>query len=170
MLDVGTGSGAIALAIADELPAAEVVAIDTSRSALGAGAQENAEALGLGERVAFELGALPAARGASTSSSPTFPTSATPTGRRWRPRSRSYEPREALLGGDGRPGPDPRAARGAGAGLGAARRGSALARSRWRWAKGRRAAVAELVAAAGFADDRDRDRDLAGIERVVVGR
>ena len=59
MLDVGTGRGAIALAVADELPEAEVVAVDTSAAALGL-ARENAAALGLGGRVRFELGALPA--------------------------------------------------------------------------------------------------------------
>jgi release factor glutamine methyltransferase len=46
VLDVGTGSGAIALAIADEHPAARVTAIDVSADALEL-ARENAEATGL---------------------------------------------------------------------------------------------------------------------------
>ena len=46
MLDVGTGSGAIALAIADELPGCEVTATDTSPAALEV-ARANAERLGL---------------------------------------------------------------------------------------------------------------------------
>ena len=46
VLDVGTGSGAIALALADEHPAARVTAVDTSAAALEL-ARENAERLGL---------------------------------------------------------------------------------------------------------------------------
>jgi release factor glutamine methyltransferase len=46
VLDAGTGSGAIALAISDEHPGARVLAIDTSAHALEL-ARENAEALGL---------------------------------------------------------------------------------------------------------------------------
>ena len=46
ILDLGTGSGAIALAIADEHPGARVVALDSSPGALAL-ARENAEACGL---------------------------------------------------------------------------------------------------------------------------
>jgi release factor glutamine methyltransferase len=46
VLDVGVGSGAIALAIADEFPSARVTGADTSREALEL-ARENAESLGL---------------------------------------------------------------------------------------------------------------------------
>jgi release factor glutamine methyltransferase len=46
VLDVGVGSGAIALAIADEHPGARVTAVDVSRDALAL-ARENAERLGL---------------------------------------------------------------------------------------------------------------------------
>ena len=46
MLDVGTGTGAIALAIADEHPGARVTAIDVSADALAL-ARENAERTGL---------------------------------------------------------------------------------------------------------------------------
>jgi release factor glutamine methyltransferase len=46
VLDVGTGTGAIALAIADEHPGARVVAVDTSADALAL-ARENAARLGL---------------------------------------------------------------------------------------------------------------------------
>ena len=46
VLDVGTGSGAVALAIADELPGAEVSATDTSSEALEL-ARANADRLGL---------------------------------------------------------------------------------------------------------------------------
>jgi release factor glutamine methyltransferase len=51
VLDVGTGSGAIALAVADEHPGARVTAIDVSEGALAL-ARENAEAAGI--EVAFE--------------------------------------------------------------------------------------------------------------------
>ncbi|HVW47468.1 MAG TPA: peptide chain release factor N(5)-glutamine methyltransferase [Solirubrobacterales bacterium] len=58
VLDIGTGSGAIALAVADELPEAEVVATDTSPGALEV-ARANAARLGLAARVRFEAGTLP---------------------------------------------------------------------------------------------------------------
>jgi release factor glutamine methyltransferase len=58
LLDVGTGSGAIALAIADELPGCEVLASDTSAAALEV-ARANAARLGLTERVRFVEGMLP---------------------------------------------------------------------------------------------------------------
>jgi release factor glutamine methyltransferase len=51
VLDIGTGSGAIALAIADEHPGARVTAIDVSADALELAA-ENADATGL--EVVFE--------------------------------------------------------------------------------------------------------------------
>lgn len=60
VLDVGTGSGAVALAIADELPGCEVTATDTSAAALEV-ARANAGRLGLSDRVRFEAGSLPAA-------------------------------------------------------------------------------------------------------------
>src|SRR5206468_4958552 len=46
VLDVGTGTGAIALALADEVPAAHVVAIDASEDALSL-AHENVALTGL---------------------------------------------------------------------------------------------------------------------------
>ena len=55
VLDLGTGSGAIALAIAAEYPAAVVAASDASEAAL-ATAEENANALGLSARVRFARG------------------------------------------------------------------------------------------------------------------
>lgn len=53
ILDVGTGSGVIALSFAASLPDAEVHATDISRAALEL-ARENAERLGLSDRVQFE--------------------------------------------------------------------------------------------------------------------
>ena len=52
LLDVGTGSGAIALALAATLPAARITALDISEAALVV-ARENAERLGLNEQVRF---------------------------------------------------------------------------------------------------------------------
>ena len=63
LADVGTGSGAIALALTSRLPGAAVHALDISQAALAV-AQANAEQLGLADYVRFRhsdlLGALPA--------------------------------------------------------------------------------------------------------------
>jgi release factor glutamine methyltransferase len=52
VLDLGTGSGAIALALASKFPGADVTAVDSSKEALSLAA-ENAEATGLAGRVKF---------------------------------------------------------------------------------------------------------------------
>jgi release factor glutamine methyltransferase len=52
VLDLGTGSGAIALALASKFPEARVTAVDSSKEALSLAA-ENAEATGLASRVTF---------------------------------------------------------------------------------------------------------------------
>ena len=57
VLDVGTGSGAIALAIADEHRGARVVAVDRDAGALAL-ARENLERTGLGRRVELRRGDL----------------------------------------------------------------------------------------------------------------
>jgi release factor glutamine methyltransferase len=57
ILDVGTGSGVIALSLAMQFPEAEVFAVDISDEALSL-AGENAARLGLSERVRFQKGDL----------------------------------------------------------------------------------------------------------------
>ncbi len=57
IVDVGTGSGVIALSFAKQFPQAEVFAVDVSDDALSL-ARENAARLGLAERVHFRKGDL----------------------------------------------------------------------------------------------------------------
>ena len=166
-LDVGTGSGAIALAIADELPAAEVTGVDTSPAALSL-ARENAEALGLADRVELALGSLPAPREFDLIVA-NLPYVRDSDWFSLEPELTKFEPREALLGGaDGldpirgllaalAPGSEP-----ARAGLGCGAVALELG-------EGQASEVSELVEAAGFPAVESR-RDLAGIERVVIGR
>jgi release factor glutamine methyltransferase len=59
VLELGTGSGAVALAIADEIPGCEVTAGDVSTDALEV-ATANAGRLGLADRVRFFEGTWPA--------------------------------------------------------------------------------------------------------------
>jgi release factor glutamine methyltransferase len=99
IVDVGTGCGAIALALATHLPSAEIIATDISPAALAL-AQGNAERLGLAPQVRFLCGDLlepleqpvdivvanlPYVRSAEWGSLPV--------------EIRCYEPREALDGG-----------------------------------------------------------------------
>jgi release factor glutamine methyltransferase len=160
LLDVGTGSGAIALAIADELPECEVVATDTSPAALEV-ARANAGRLGLADRVRFLDGTVPEGETFDLVLA-NLPYVAARDWPSLQPEVTQWEPREALLAG-----PD---------GLDAYRAFLALAqRSSERLClvavevgEGQAPAVAELLAEAGFGAI-ERRRDLAGIERVVVG-
>jgi release factor glutamine methyltransferase len=183
VLDVGTGSGAIALAVADELPECEVVATDTSPGALEV-ARANAARLGLAERVTFVEGTLPweepGGDAAAPGRLPAFdlvlanlpyvPDGDWPT---LQPEVRDWEPREALTAG-----PD---------GLDAYRAllphlrcGRTSPRIAERTATstrgvavevgiGQAGAVGELMREAGLGGIEVR-RDLAGIDRVVLGQ
>jgi len=95
VLDVGTGTGAIALAIADEHPGARVTATDISTDALAL-ARENAERCGLD--VAFDRGdalaGLPAGPWDVVVSNP--PYVAEPERGSLSPEVRDWEPAEAL--------------------------------------------------------------------------
>jgi len=100
--DLGTGSGAIALAVAKGCAKARVVATDVSEDALAV-ARANAEKTGLAERVTFALGfwfeALEdGARFDAILSNP--PYVAVPDLEQAMPEVRDHEPRLALDGGD----------------------------------------------------------------------
>jgi release factor glutamine methyltransferase len=158
VLDVGTGSGAIALAVADELPDCAVTATDASPAALEV-ARANAERLGLVGRVRFVEGTLPEGESFDLVLA-NLPYVAE---REWpslQPEVTRWEPHEALLAG-----PD---------GLDAYRSfipgfGRASTALAVEVGEGQAPAVAELMHEAGFGGIELR-RDLAGIERVVVGR
>ena len=107
MLDVGTGSGAIALAIADELPGCEVTATDTSAAALEV-ARANAERLGLAERVGFVEGSLPPRRASFDLILANLPYVSEADWAGLQPEVTEWEPREALLAGPDGLDADPR--------------------------------------------------------------
>lgn len=100
VIDIGTGSGAIALAIASERPHAQVVATDVSAPALKV-AQENADQLQLKGRVRFEQGSLfdavPGERFDLVVSNPPYIAGAE---RKALARELTHEPELALFGGD----------------------------------------------------------------------
>jgi release factor glutamine methyltransferase len=155
--DVGTGSGAIALALKSERPDLRVVATDTSADALEV-ARANAAALGLD--VDFALGDLldevPGPLDAVLSNPPYVE-----DGAQLAPEIVRYEPALAL-----RAGPD---------GLDVIRRlvpavgATAASLVALEVGAGQAGAVGEMMRDAGFGSV-DVVRDLAGIERVVVGR
>jgi release factor glutamine methyltransferase len=102
VLDVGTGSGAVALALATEHPNAIVVATELDDKALET-ARLNAVRLGLSERVEFVLGdlyeGLPGgARFDVIVSNPPYVTTAELA--KLEPAVRDYEPHSALLAGE----------------------------------------------------------------------
>jgi release factor glutamine methyltransferase len=159
VLDVGTGSGAIALAIADELPGCEVVATDTSAAALDV-ARRNAERLGLAERVEFVEAMLPPELGGFDLLVANLPYVAERDWADLEPEVSEWEPREALLAGDD--GLDVlRVAIPAAAGVAPVAACEVGA--------GQAPAVSEMLFEAGFGAVETR-ADMAGIPRVVVGR
>ncbi|MGZ4276159.1 MAG: peptide chain release factor N(5)-glutamine methyltransferase [Solirubrobacteraceae bacterium] len=153
VVDVGTGSGAVALALKDERPDLQVTGTDLSEDALAV-ARANARWLGLD--VAFAradlLDGAPAAD--AVVSNPPYVQDGAPLA----PEITRHEPRLALYAG-----PD---------GLGVIRELVAQAAARGvaglalALGMGQAPAVAVLMAAAGFARTETR-ADLAGIDRVV---
>lgn len=100
ILDVGTGSGALAVALAHELPEAAVTGVDISAVALDVAA-ENARLNGVGERVVFRREDLESISGGPYDlivSNPPYIPEADLAG--LMPEVRDFEPREALCGGD----------------------------------------------------------------------
>jgi release factor glutamine methyltransferase len=101
ILEMGTGSGAISVALAREFPSASVVATDLSAKALAV-AQENASRLGVGERIQFLRGDLfvplenESAFELIITNPPYIPEEEIPS---LPPEVRGFEPRLALDGG-----------------------------------------------------------------------
>ena len=161
VLDVGTGSGAIALAVADELPEAEIVATDTSDDALGL-ARENAERLGMAGRIAFERGTVPAGRRFDLILA-NLPYVRENELASLEPEIRDYEPRQAVVAG----------AEGLEAISVVVAAATSTLTDRGGLAlevgAGQAGAVAELLVDLGFTQVEGR-QDLAGIPRVVLGR
>ena len=161
VLDVGTGSGAVALALADELPQTDVVATDTSLEALEV-AKANRDRLGLGERVRLAQGRFAADERFDLLLA-NLPYVSEGEWDGLVPELTRFEPRQALVGGV--------------AGLEAIEDLlAAVAAGRLRTravalevGAGQAPTVAQLVRCAGF-DSVETRRDLAGIERVVLGR
>ena len=106
LVDVGTGSGAIALALADRLAEARVWAVDLSEGALAV-ARANAERLGLAQRVRFAHSDLlevfsttdsgPGRFDAIVSNPPYVPVADAST---LQPEVRDFEPHLALFAGE----------------------------------------------------------------------
>jgi release factor glutamine methyltransferase len=163
VLDVGTGSGAIAVALAHDQPELQVTALDRSEEALEV-ARSNARRNGVLEHVdclAGDLNSLPPGPFDMIVSNPPYIPS-----RDWErlmPEVRDHEPRLALDGGDD--------------GLEAYRRIAVqalkiLSPGGWLLVEvgiGQAAVVSALFKAAGLTDVAQRD-DYAGIPRVVMGQ
>lgn len=163
ILDVGTGSGAIAIALAHELPEAQVVAIDLSDDALAV-AKENARSNSVAERIFFQQGDLrnlPSGPFELIVSNPPY----IPQGdlASLQPDVRDYEPHLALVGGSD--------------GLDcyrilASQSRQCLTAGGWMLLEvglGQAEAVQELLIQEGLVDVFCRD-DYAGVARVVGGR
>ena len=168
VLDVGTGSGAIALAVADELEDARVTAIDTSFNAVRV-AKANTERLGLTDRVDVVLRGPSSLTGAVSDDRAfdlllaNLPYVSEDEWQDLAPEIREYEPREALVAGQtGLEAIEALAEEL----LGLAPRPSVVALE---IGAGQAEVVSKLVRAAGYTDVEVRS-DLAGHDRVVIGR
>jgi release factor glutamine methyltransferase len=162
--DIGTGSGAIAIALALEGRVAGVIATDVSADALTV-AIENATALGARDRISFRRGDLTTPLlGDPVDAIVSNPPYITTEECSWlHPTVKDFEPRVALDGGSDGLGLTRRLAAEAAAVL---RPGGLLALEA---DAGRAEATAAILEEAGFADVEIGD-DLFGRPRTVVGR
>ena len=151
VLDVGAGSGAVALAIADEHPAARVTAVDVSEDALAL-ARENADRLSLD--VDLRAGGFDAATEGWDLVVSNPPYVSERDYEHVQPEIREWEPRAAVVG------------------QGLHEELARVARTTWlvlEVGDGQAPAVAEALRVLGYSDVAIT-RDLAGRERVVEGR
>jgi release factor glutamine methyltransferase len=171
ILDFGTGSGCLAIALASRLPAAMVDAIDISPAALEV-ARDNATRAGVADRIRFLEGdgfaALPTGESGGDRedggidlivSNPQYIPTAVITG--LDPEVRDHDPRMALDGGED--------------GLDFYRRLAAEASGRLRprgwllaeFGDGQGPAIRDLMTGAGWGPSR-LEKDLSGRERVII--
>ena len=159
VLDVGTGSGAIALSIADEHPGARVCAVDSSSDALAV-ARDNVLRLGLERRVEFAESDLLAGVAGSFDLVVSNPPYVSPRERSGLgPEVRDFEPSVAVMGFEV-------ADRIAAEALPVLRPGGWVVLE---CGDGQAASLTAKLRALGY--DRVRvSSDLAGVDRVVEGR
>jgi release factor glutamine methyltransferase len=158
VLDVGVGSGAIALAIADEHPAARILAVDRSADALAA-ARENLARAPVDGRIEFRQGDLLGGISGPFDLVVSNPPYVSPEDfETLEPEVRLFEPRDAIVG------------IGVGAEIAGASR-AVLAPGGWLLLECGDGQAADLAAELERLDYRDvvRTRDLADRERVVEG-
>lgn len=167
VLDLCTGSGAVAIAMLAERPQAEAIGVDQSRAALEF-ARANAITHGVEGRSAWRAGDLYAPVAAAggffdlITANPPYVTEA-----EWdalEPQVRDYEPREALVAGPGGLEVTERIIAGAGAHL---RAGAWLCLE---LGMGQAREASRLAARCGAFDAIETARDLAGVERVLCCR
>lgn len=166
LLEIGVGSGAVSLAVAEELPGCRVTATDTSPGALEVAAR-NAARLGLSDRVDLVEGTLPPDERAGRPPGGRFdlilanlPYVA--EGEPLVPEITGWEPRSAVVSGPtGYEAFESVLTELAGSGVGSAAIGLEIGR-------GQEERVTDLVRGAGYAEIEVRE-DLAGIGRVVAG-
>jgi release factor glutamine methyltransferase len=100
IMDIGTGSGCIAVALAREIPGARVIATDVSRSALEV-ARQNARRHGVADRIQFVetsfLDGIEDVADVIVSNPPYVPSVSQPG---LTPEVRDYEPPVAVFGGE----------------------------------------------------------------------
>jgi release factor glutamine methyltransferase len=159
VLDVGVGSGAVALAIADEHPGAWLLAVERSAEALGA-ARENLARASVDGRVEFRQGDLLATVSGRFDLVVSNPPYVSPEDyETLEPEIRLFEPREAIVG--------------VGVGAEIAREARAvLVPGGWlllECGDGQSADLAAELERLGYREV-VRTRDLAGRDRVVEGR